>query len=272
MGKWSLNNNVWLSHYAPHEIVDTSPVFDGTLFKQGGLVARWTESYGQENDKKWWYVIKDEPFDILSLKAKRRYEITKGLKNFEVRVIDPEIFAEQIYCVNERSLTAYPEKYRNVENKEDFITKVKQWKGVKHIVIYGAFYKETGQMCGFSMINPHEEWCAFSWLKTDPNYEKYGVNASIVFTILNDLKDKLASGYYLCDGQRNIYHETAFQNYLEKYFGFKKVYCKLKIAYAKKVKWIVKICYAFRKVLYKLDKVGIIHKINSLLKMQEYSD
>ena len=33
-------------------------------------------------------------------------------------------------------------------------------------------------------------------------------------------------GYYLCDGQRNIRHQTNFQEFLVKYFGFRYAYTR----------------------------------------------
>ena len=76
-------------------------------------------------------------------------------------------------------------------------------------------------------------------------------------------------GKYICDGARSISHETNFQDYLEKYFGFRKAYCKLHIAYNPRVKWIVKMLFPFRKMLHRFDQIGFVHQINSVLYMEE---
>ena len=76
---------------------------------------------------------------------------------------------------------------------------------------------------------------------------------------------------YVCDGARNINHETAYQDYLEKYFGFRKAYCKLNIAYNPKIGWIVKCLYPLRGIFKKFDSIKIVHLINGVLKMEEYS-
>ena len=76
------------------------------------LLARWTENWDCGKETEWWYVIKDTPFDISKLKAKRRYEINKGIKNFEVKPIDPVSFVEDIYRVTVKAYSGWPEKYR----------------------------------------------------------------------------------------------------------------------------------------------------------------
>ena len=49
--------------------------------------------------------------------------------------------------------------------------------------------------------------------------------------IKEEFSQKIGKNFYICDGERNILHETSFQNYLEKYFGFRKAYCKLNLKY-----------------------------------------
>ena len=109
----------------------------------------------------------------------------------------------------------------------------------------------------------------FQVLKTRPDSEKLAVNAAIVDKILRDFQQKLEQGYFICDGERSVFHETAFQDYLEKYFGFRKAYCKLSIAYNPVIKGMLLFLYRFRSILGKFDFLGLIHKINAILAMQE---
>lgn len=71
---------------APHEKVNLKPIGDGSIWKlqEKVLLARWTSEFDCSYETNWWYIIKDTPFDIANMKAKRRYEINKGLKNFDV--------------------------------------------------------------------------------------------------------------------------------------------------------------------------------------------
>lgn len=109
----------------------------------------------------------------------------------------------------------------------------------------------------------------FNVLKTDPAFEKYSVNAALIEKILKNYKEFLECGGIICDGARSISHETHFQDYLEKYFGFRKAYCDLHIQYNPRIKWLIKLLFPLRKILLVFDGIGMIHSINGVLKMEE---
>lgn len=106
-------------------------------------------------------------------------------------------------------------------------------------------------------------------MRACPESEKKGINAAMVAAIVEDYNARLGKNFYINDGARSISHETNFQDYLEKYFGFRKAYCKLHIAYNPRIKWAVKVLFPFRKILRKFDEIGFIHQINSVLYMEE---
>ena len=83
-------------------------------------------------------------------------------------------------------------------------------------------------------------------MKTRPDCEKRGVNAAIIGRIVTDFNKYLSKSFYICDGSRAVLHETNFQDYLEKYFGFRKAYCKLHMKYRGLIKGLVKILYPLR--------------------------
>ncbi len=94
-----------------------------------------------------------------------------------------------------------------------------------------------------------------------------GINASIVEKIVADFNDKLCKDFYICDGARSTLHETAFQNYLEKYFGFRKAYCRLHMKYRLPIAIIVQIIYPFRNKITNAGK--IFSKIKTVLFFEE---
>jgi hypothetical protein len=106
--------------------------------------------------------------------------------------------------------------------------------------------------------------------KTNPKYEKLGINAALVYGMCEYFKEDLANGKYICDGERNVYHPTNFQAYLEKYFGFRKAYCRLHLRYAPRtyISFIIYIFYSFRKILRYLP-FNFVKKINAVLMMEE---
>ena len=124
---WKYYNHAAIPITPPHIKPDTRPLADGTIWKmsQGTpLFACYTSDFDFPQPTNWWYVIKDTPFDISALKAKRRYEINKGIKNFVVKKIDPIDYKEEIYEVQVAAFSAYPKKYRPTVDKKQFLEEI----------------------------------------------------------------------------------------------------------------------------------------------------
>lgn len=125
------------------------------------------------------------------------------------------------------------------------------------------------KLCGYSLLEPEDErFIRFSIQKTDPDYEGYGLNAALVEAILMHHSEFLANNGIICDGERSVSHETNFQDYLEKYFGFRKAYCVLHVVYKPILRPIVFVLYPFRNLIKKLDKIKAVHMIVALLNME----
>ena len=268
---WKYYNHAVIPTTAPHEMPDILPITDGSIWKIKGegtpLLARWTTDFDCNYETNWWYVIKDTPFDMARLKAKRRYEINKGKRFFEVREIDPQKYKESIFAIQKEAYAVYPIKYRPTIEKESFFSSMDYW---NQSTVLGAFFRETNELVGYTRLSENEKKCIdFITLKTMPDYEKYSINAALVAGILQKYNDHLANGFYICDGARNINHETAFQDYLEKYFEFRKAYCKLHVQYAPKINLLVKMLFPMRNILLKFEEIKFIHFLNSVLKMEE---
>ena len=265
---WKYYNHAAIPATAPHIDVDTSSVDDNKIFQveEKPLLARWTSDWDCGHQTNWWYVIKDTPFDISVLKSKRRYEINKGNKNFEVKEIDPAKWSEDIYKVTVAAYETYPESYRPQISHDSFLAEVRDWNFYK---TYAAFSLEDNTLCGYACLIKDGAYIDFCMMKANPDKEKLGLNAAMVNKILVDHEDFLRNGGYICDGARSIQHETAFQDYLEKYFEFRKAYCRLHIVYSPKYRTIVNVAYKFRNLMKVFDKIPMARKINALLKMEE---
>lgn len=77
----------------------------------------------------------------------------------------------------------------------------------------------------------------------------------------------MRGNFYICDGLRSILHETAFQDYLEKYFGFRKDYCKLEIKYRFPINIVVQLLFPFRKYIGR--KSRLTGQISGILMIEE---
>lgn len=270
MNNWQYYNNALIPATPPHIVVNDSQLKDKKFWKSlksKVYFARYITDYDCGYETNWWYVIKDAPLEIENLKKKRRYEIKKGLKNFEIKKIDPIQYKDDIFYVYIQAQQSYSKKNQFKINKNDFLKNIEKW---DKYVVYGAFYSGDNRLCGYSILKECGKCISLSVQKTIPDFEKYALNAALIAKILEDYKHFITNGCYICDGARNINHETNFQDYLEKYFEFRKAYCKLKIVYNPKYKFFIKMLYPFRKILRKLDNIKMIHKINGVMTMEEY--
>ena len=271
MEQWRYYNHAVIPATAPHVTADTTDVLNGNVWKKypKALFARWTTDWDCGQETNWWYVICDRPFDISALKASRRYEINKGNKNFDVKRIMPHEYAEQLYRVHIAAVKSYPKKNQVLLTFDEYKQSIKNMESNKQNRFYAAFLKGTDDVCGFIIGTFDEHYFELTTQKADPAYEKIQVNAALVDAFLADNADLLAQGIYCNDGARNINHETAFQDYLEKYFCFRKAYCKLHIVYRPGFGLLIKFLFPFRKMLMWLDNIPLFHQVNGVLKMEE---
>lgn len=233
------------------------------------VLARWTQNWDCGKDTGWYYCIKDTPLDIHQLKAKRRYEIRKGNKHFSCKMLsDPAEYLQEIFAVQVAAFEAYPKSYRpqglTMANlKKDIAI----WKQRKYLC-FGAF-SSTGGLCGYSVFEDCGRYMNFLIQKTRPDMEKSGVNAALVYGALMQLNERFKHGFYLVDGERPVNHETHFQDYLIKYFGFRKAYCSLHIAYPPSIRYILRFLFPLRKAVSKLKRYRGFHQVDAVLRMEE---
>lgn len=267
---WKYYNHAAIPTCAPHEKPNLQPIISGSIWRSFNniLLARWTSDYDCGHETNWWYIVKDSPLDLMQLKAKRRYEINKGIRNFDVRIINPNDYPDDLFRVTTAAYTAWPDKYRPNIEKERFLKSIDRWNGYE---VYGAFSRDSGDLCAYGMLQKASKWADFIVLRADPSYEKQAVNAATVYGILKHCEAFLADGGCICDGARSINHETAFQDYLEKYFGFRRAYCKLHLRFRPGIGFVIVLLSPLKHWLRKFDNIGIIHKINGVLLMKEFA-
>ena len=270
MKKWKYYNHAMIPTTAPHEKIDTEPNKQFWCENKKAFLARWTSEFDCGYETNWWYVIKDEPFDITALKSNYRYKINKGIKNFDIRIINPIDYVDELFDVFIEAFGSWPTKYRPQFTYNDAQELAQKLSADSTMICFGAFYRETGELCGFMQTPTYETYAELQVQRVKPAYEKLQINAALVYGFLENNSAKLKRGnFYILDGARSISHETNFQDYLEKYFGFRKAYCKLHITYNPRICWIVNMLYPFRKILRRFDGISFVHPINSVLYMEE---
>jgi hypothetical protein len=267
---WTYYNHALLPNTAPHEEVDITALDEAETWKPKSdnrpLFARWTSHFDCGYDTGWYYCILDKPFNILEVKSKRKYYIKQGIQNFDVKLIDTNEYAEQMHAVLAAALHEYS-IIVHVPDKDIFCAEMKNL-NTSHV--FGAFVRKSDRLAAYAYVRMNGNCIDMPVLKANPVFEKLQVNAALVYSICEYFKEDLANGKYICDGERNVYHPTNFQSYLEKYFGFRKAYCYLHLLYAPHtyIHTYIRILYLFRKILRHLP-LNFIKKINAVLMMEE---
>ncbi|MDD3396047.1 MAG: hypothetical protein PHQ45_02335 [Acidaminococcaceae bacterium] len=267
MGKtWSIYNHCLLCTLPPH---NCPPPMDKItpwyLLKNNLLLARWIDCWDSTKETEWWHCIKDDAYEIDSLKAKRRYEIKRGSKNFNVRIINPEKYTKEIYEVFCQAYTDYPILYRPTITIEQIVNACISWK--KNIFIGG--FNHNNELCGCAVLIDDKDYVDFSMLRIKPEFQHDGINFAIV-NFICDWMMQHKRYIYITDGERNIRHITAFQDFLIKYFGFRKAYCRLNIMYNPLVKILILGMFPFKALFARIGNQNtLVYNFYCLLKQEE---
>lgn len=269
MTGWTYYNHAIIPTTMPHEEPDLTPLKTGEVWNVHGgtpLFARWTTDFDCGYETHFWSCILDKPFEIDGLKASRRYEIRKGTRNFYTRLLTREDL-EAMYNVYLGCLPGYAGAITPV-SREVFL---KEWDSIMQApeaVLIGAFSREDDSLCGYAHCIDWGKYIPISSFKSKVCQEKKNVNFALMDGICAHFRDALAHGSYLCDGWRNILHETEFQSWLEKYFQFRKAYCHLHLKYRFPVNLAVAVLYPFRN---RLAGIPRFKNVYAVLLMEQWS-
>ncbi len=241
--------------------------------KQRAFFAQYITGFDVEEPTEWWFTIKDNEYDLSKLKSKKRYEITKAHNFCSAEEINPLECIEELFDCYKESFTAYPDRYRPHEVLfEDFniyITNLLELGGYE---FFSTRFIETGKIIGFLIIRHSGNFVRLVQQKTNPAYEKYNSNASLLDFVLTKYSEQLKQRQCVfTNGSRSIKHETNFNAYLEKYFGFRKAYAKLRIVYKFPFGIIVKLLKPFRKIFEHTEN-SLLYNLYCVLKMDSFSE
>ena len=254
--EWEYYNHALVPTLPPHIDPDISWMKDSDRWKEyaGGkmpLFARWVSDFDCSEETEWWCIIKDTPFDIMSLKSNRRSLITRGLKRVDVKVIIPADYAEQMSNILVKEWKYYDDSYEEGNDRQKLTDDFKKltMKNLGNAEYLGAFLKDTDTMIGYAIYNLFDDWIEYSVVKTDPEYLNTQVNAALAyFGVERYMRPGIR---YIHGGWRTMIHESNYQEYLMKNFGFRKAYCKLHIQYRPLMQIAVNVLYPLRGIIKK---------------------
>ncbi len=239
--------------------------------KQKAFFAQYITAFDVSEPTEWWFTIKDDEYDLSKLNSHDRRNVISYRKKCYAKVIRPTDYAESLFDCYKKSFQSYPEKYRPKHFYfEQFTKDLTSWCDEKYR-LYAVFTNEENLLIGFALVTIKGAFVKMTMQKTNPEYENYRSNAALVDCMLNDLNEKLKSGdIIITNGSRSIKHETNFNAYLEKYFGFRKAYARLKVVYRFPFGIIIKFMKPFMKFLEHTEK-PLLYNLYCVLKLDSYS-
>lgn len=236
------------------------------LREQGGLFARWTSHHDCPQPTAWWYCIKEQFTPLDSYSAKQRYRIRRGLQNCRILPLTTEQlhpYHEAIYSLLCESFADYPAAYRPNYTRSEFLEQLGQMKA-NHADCFLAFTADN-ELCAFCYCEVVDGVAWLRQVKVPTRLLPTEVNAALAFTVTRFYLEQQRVRY-ICDGERNIRHATAYQDFLVRVIGFRYAYCRLHVVYAAWLKPLVSVLYPFRSLFERLgQRSKLCFNISSLL-------
>lgn len=229
------------------------------LAKSGALFIRhFTRT--SESPTAFWYMACNE-YSFESLPRKSRSCIRRAYRDCRVQRVDPAWLSDNGY----RCYTAAFSRYQNARPGSRAV---------------------FDQMCRGSICGPFEFWAAFVGdhiagfakcvvghdyaacvvLKLDPRFLPLGISSA--------MQDAILTAYVceqrkiLTNGFRTLIHDTNMNHFLLQ-FGYRRIYCDLKLVYRPSIRAFVNLSYPFRSLVDRLPESKWSNKIRPLLAQEK---
>lgn len=197
---------------------------------------------------------------IDDIPSNKKRKIKKGLKNCEVRPLDNDNYADDVYNVYVKALEGYGHKpqSREVVLKDFFLQK-----DYYDIINYWGVFVDN-KLAGYSkmMIFDNKE-AAYIVIKFDPEYLKDNISFALFYKLnehyLSKEKFDLTS-----NGYKTLLHKSNVQSFLIQNLGFEKYAMETELIFKPFYKPILKTLLPFKKLVGKVDA-----RVEALLKLVE---
>ncbi len=261
--RFKLYKGVWVDTYPPHLSQKFSAVemHEVLKHKRGGNMLRNTFDWDVSEETSFWYVIKDTFGGLEELSSKKRNQVKKSLKTYDVRRVTPEEILEIGLPIYNAAIESYKVKIDTI-TKEQFEGRIQSSVDSGKADFWVVYEKTTNSAVALAINTVYDDCCEYNTMKADPKYMRnstypyYGLIYEMNKYYLEEKSLK-----YVNDGARSITNHSNIQSMLIDVFNFRKAYCQLQIEYRWWFGAIVKILYPFRKIIPSL-------KVRSILNME----
>lgn len=220
-----------------------------------------------------WYAVICEKFRPLEeLKAKYRSEINRGLRNCQVRQVEPDIIAQHGYEVYNQAIQHYASYYDAPKTKDQWRQEHEACQAFGDIVHYWGVFHED-QLIGYAQNMLFDRVEVNYWIvRLHPAFLSLYPGYAL-FHKMNEFYLQTQSFEYVNDGWRSLLHETQIQDFLVRKFAFRKAHCPLSVVYKPAVGLLVRACYPWRNVAKKIDlRLAGLCKLEAIRRGEDTND
>lgn len=221
-----------------------SPTEAKSIIKStGAWMLRNIYDWNCEEGTNFWILIK-EPHSSFEYGKKTRKYIEKANNRFNFEIISRKKLEEEGYKVYKAAFDHYKVNDGFLRDESGYIKSIEKIE--ESIDIWGAVDKESGKLEAYSLCNRIGDTVDFQASKANPEflskyYVMYGLYDARNRYYLEEKKCR-----YVVTSARSITNHSNIQSFMIEKFGFKKVYCKMKVHYVFWFKWLIDCFYPFR--------------------------
>jgi hypothetical protein len=220
----------------------------------GGMLVRTTGGFESPTDGAGWYAVICRRFTDVgeTASSNTRSKLRRALKNCTVRRLTAQELARWGHDV----YVSAHDRYRGASaqmSPSTFQAHALATEGFEDIVHHWGVFCD-GELAGYSsnyVLGTAE--ASYTTLKFHPAYLKRYTSYALFHEMNRYYLDN--QGFtYVNDGFRSILHETDLQDFLERTFGFEKVYTSLDVTYRAPVGALVRATFPLRGALGRVDQ------------------
>ena len=257
---WRKYNGAIIPLHPPHiEVKESSIKIQQIVQESNVFFARWISHFDCKKQLSFWYVIHDTPMGMNDYSTNTRNQIRKGLKNFQIKIIDRSIIEQEGYDIYTSALQQQ-NTFWKLKGKEPFIKDLEgEWE------FWGIYFEAS--LIGYSQNKVTNGCCDYSTIKIDPRYKKRYPSYAL-FYLMNKFYLNQKKLNYVSDGARSLAHQSNVQDFLIRKFKFRKAFCYLHVVYNPKITGLINMLFPFRNIFYRIN-IRFFQKIGVVLKQEE---
>jgi hypothetical protein len=192
--------------------------------------AMWSYEF-DSGQSEWWWVIAEKPYRLENLSGKARYNIRNGLKHCKAEVISAQHLADIGYECYRSAVRRH--KQTEPLSETEFRARVPGYDTTGAHEVWGVFTE--GGLAGYATYLLIEDVVSQLEAFFDPAYFRVHSSHALLHTITDHYLNQRNCAY-ITTGMRSISHETQFEDFVIRTFGYRKAYCKLGLEYAPSVR------------------------------------